>query len=61
VRSHDDGDVVTLFNVGAKGVSTTLPVRGGWRELLASTVSLEATLVTLDPWSFRVFESESVS
>jgi maltooligosyltrehalose trehalohydrolase len=60
VRSHDDGDVVALFNVGPHSASATLPASGGWRDLLASTAVVERPL-TLDPWCFRVFQSGNVT
>ena len=60
VRSHDDGDVVGLFNVGPASANATLPASGCWRDLLAGTAVGER-LITLDPWCFRVFQSGSVT
>ena len=60
VRSHDDGDVAALFNVGPRSASATLPAKVCWRDLLAETGDAESP-ITLEPWSFRVFQSGSVT
>ena len=58
VRSHEDGDVVILFNVGPSQESGSLPDHRPWRDLLDTTDSpVPAGVVTLDPWSYRVFRS----
>ncbi|MGH3732436.1 MAG: malto-oligosyltrehalose trehalohydrolase [Acidimicrobiales bacterium] len=57
-RSHDEGDVVAFFNVGASTEEANLPANGHWKILLASTPSFESpTTFALDPWSFCVFRS----
>jgi maltooligosyltrehalose trehalohydrolase len=58
VRSHDDGDVAALFNVGPRSASAALPANVCWRDLLVGSEAQES-LVTLEPWSFRVFQSGS--
>ena len=60
VRSHEEGDVASLFNVGPGSASATLPANACWRELLTGTGAVEGPL-TLEPWSFRVFQSGSVT
>lgn len=58
VRSHEETDVVTLFNVGATSATATLPEKDGWRDVLDGAAAAMSGRVTLDPWSYRVFQSE---
>jgi maltooligosyltrehalose trehalohydrolase len=60
VRSHDDGDVIALFNVGPDSASAELPVNVCWRELLTEIGAMQSPF-TLEPWSFKVFQSGSVT
>jgi glycosidase len=58
VRSHDDGDVVILYNVGPSKESGSLPDHRSWRDLLATTdAEVPAGVVTVDPWGYRIFRS----
>jgi glycosidase len=59
VRSHDDGDVAALFNAGPESATATLPANVCWRDLTEAG-ALESP-ITLEPWSFRVFQSGSVT
>jgi maltooligosyltrehalose trehalohydrolase len=58
-RSHEETKVITLFNVGAARQSATLPAQNSWRDLLdgRAAAGLDGP-VTLDAWSYRVFQSE---
>jgi maltooligosyltrehalose trehalohydrolase len=58
VRSHTEGDVVIVYNVGPSKESVSLPAEGSWRDL-AEMDSLPDPSgdLTLDPWSYRVFRS----
>jgi maltooligosyltrehalose trehalohydrolase len=58
VRSHDDGDVVILYNVGPSKESVSLPAHSSWRDLVeANALPVLPGTVTLDPWNYRVFRS----
>jgi maltooligosyltrehalose trehalohydrolase len=58
VRSHHDGDVVILYNVGPSKESASLPAHGSWRDLVeTSGRPVLSGAVTMDPWSYRVFRS----
>jgi glycosidase len=57
LRTHEEGDVVILFNVGAAEERVSLP-QGSWRDLLDTNESPRTPgVVTVDPWSYRVFSS----
>ena len=57
VRSHEEGDIVILYNVGPSEESVSLP-HGSWQDVLEmkETPALSGG-VTMDPWSYRVFRS----
>jgi maltooligosyltrehalose trehalohydrolase len=58
LRSHEDGDVVVLFNVGDSKVSVALPAHSSWRDLLdRNGAGVPSSDVALEPWSYRVFRS----
>jgi maltooligosyltrehalose trehalohydrolase len=57
VRSHEDGDVAILFNVGPSKESVSLPTGNAWRDLLERDALPTPLGVTLDPWSYRLFRS----
>lgn len=58
VRSHEEEDVVILYNVGASQESAWLPTRAAWRDLVEMDDQREFSgVVTMDPWSYRVFRS----
>jgi maltooligosyltrehalose trehalohydrolase len=57
VRSHEDGDVAILFNVGPSKESVSLPTGSAWRDLLERDALPIPLGVTLDPWSYRLFRS----
>jgi maltooligosyltrehalose trehalohydrolase len=57
VRSHDDGDVAILFNVGPSKESASLPTGSSWRDLLETDTLPVPFGITLDPWSYRLFRS----
>lgn len=58
LRSHEEGEVVILFNVGPSRESASLPRHSSWRELIEgdSTADLSG-VVALDPWGYRLFRS----
>jgi maltooligosyltrehalose trehalohydrolase len=57
VRSHEEGDIVVLYNVGASHESVSLP-HGSWHEVPEMNESSPRSgIVTMDPWSYRVFRS----
>jgi maltooligosyltrehalose trehalohydrolase len=58
VRSHVEEDVVILFNAGAAKESASLPTHGAWRDLVEMDDPRDVSgVVTMDPWSYRVFRS----
>ncbi|MCU1364319.1 MAG: maltooligosyl trehalose hydrolase [Acidimicrobiaceae bacterium] len=56
VRSHDEGDVVAVFNLGAHDARTLLPGDRRWANLLENS-NEEATSVELSPWAFSLYRS----
>jgi maltooligosyltrehalose trehalohydrolase len=57
VRSHEEGDMVILYNVGDSMENVSLP-RGSWRDVLEMNESpVPSEDVTMDPWSYRIFRS----
>jgi len=55
-RSHVEGDVVVLFNLSASDVTSRLPARFLWQNLLelAAPPSDPSASVALSPWGFSV-------
>ncbi len=54
-RTHDAGDVVVLFNVGANDATGLLPRAARWRDLLGDNQPNDDKPVSLSPWSFSVY------
>ena len=59
VRSHEEEDVVILYNLGAsQEIASLPPARTSWRDLATPDALPERDgVVTVDPWSYRVFRS----
>jgi maltooligosyltrehalose trehalohydrolase len=54
-RADDVGDVVVLFNVGARDASGLLPRGKRWQNLLTDDPPSGEKPVSLSPWGFAVF------
>jgi maltooligosyltrehalose trehalohydrolase len=57
VRSHEEGDVAILYNLGPAGESVSLP-HGSWHDVFETNEWPGTSgAVTMDPWSYRIFRS----
>jgi glycosidase len=58
-RSHEEEQVVILYNVGdSEEIAVLPPAPSSWSDLATPNALPERDgVVTLDPWSYRVFRS----